>query len=207
MHKEAIATGVPLNTLRQMTKEQARDFTASPQTVEDYNAYIKADTISGSVEAMLSQRMHRYRFYRYKKVTTFVDEANTQGSPSVDTAFLRMTNGDFDEKCKEFKRKYKRIADQVEKEELNKLRNIGTNDKRTSEEKKRELLKSNFYPEDLEMWEGMHRVGELPKALVTFFDHYIHDSIAGFAQDGVREYKYNGRGHFRSRTVHDKGGK
>jgi hypothetical protein len=207
MHKEAISTGVPLETIKQMTKEKARDFTASSQTVEDYNAYIKADTVSGSVEAMFKQRMHRYRFYRYKKLATFSDEASKQGSPTVDLAFLRMTNGDFEEKCQEFKRKYKRIAEQIEKEKLNKLVNVGTTDKRTFAEKKKDLLKTSFHPEDLEMWEGMHRVGEIPEALVTFFDHYIHDSIAGFAQDGVREYKKNGRGHFRSRTVYDKGGK
>lgn len=207
MHKEAIATGVPLQTLRQMAKMDVRDFTASPQTVEHYNAYIKADTVSGSLETMFKLRMDRYRFYRYKKMATFADDARAQGSPSSDTLFLRMTNSDFEEKCREFKTKYKRIADQVKKEELDKLRNIGIGDKRTSEEKRRDLLKSNFNHEDLEMWEGMHRVGELSNALVTFFDHYIHDSIAGFAQDGVREYKFNGRGHFRSRTVYDKGGK
>lgn len=207
MHKEAIATGVPLKTLKQMNKEEARDFTASPKTVDDYNAYIKIDTVSGSVESMFKQRMHHYRFYRYKKLSTFVDEASKQGSPKPDTFYLRLTNGDFEEKCQEFKRKYRRIADQVEKDMMmNRLNGTLSNDKRTTEEKKRDLLKTNFFPDDLEMWEGMHRVGQLSDAVINFFDHYIHDSIAGFAQDGVREYQFNGRGHFRSRTIYDKGG-
>ena len=208
MHKEAIATGVPFQTLLQMTEKDKRDFTASPQTIEDYNAYLKADSVSGSLEAMFKQRMHRYRLYRYKKMMTYVDDAVKQGSPREDTTFLRVTNNDFVEKCEEFKRKYKRIADLVEKDELAKLVNRSTSTERVSaSERKKALLASNFNADDLEMWEGMHRIGGLTDMVIKFFDHYIHDSIAGFAQDGVREYKYNGRGHFRSRNIYDKGGK
>lgn len=206
MHKEAIVTGVPLLTVAQMDKEEARDFTASAQTVADYNAYINADRASGAIEAIFKQRMHRYRLYRYKKLETFVDEAKLQGSPPADTTFLRLTNGDFAEKCLGFKRKYRRIAEQIERESLNKSLGIGIADKRSSAEKKKDLLKANFDPDDLEMWEGMHRVGALHQALVSYFDHYIHDSIAGFAQDGVHEYRFNSRGHFRSRTIYDNGG-
>lgn len=206
MHKEALASGVPLRALAQMNKEETRDFTASPQAAADYNAFINADSASGSVEEICAQKMHRYRFYRYKKLTTFVDEASQQGAPAADVNFLRLTNRDFKEKCHEFKQKYRRIAEQIEREKMDRLRGVESNDRRTFAEKKEELLRKNFYPEDLAMWEGMHRVGTLPDAVTKFFDQYVHDSLAGFAQDGVHEYKFNGRGMFRQRTVYDKGG-
>ncbi len=207
MHKEAIASGVPLKTLSKMTPIEARDFTATSKTIEDYNAFIKEDIASGPLETIFNLRMDRYRFYRYKKLSTFVDEAKAQGSPAKDTYFLRLTNGDFEQKCIEFKTKYKRIADQVKKQEFDALRSPKGSGSHSLKDEKRELLLKNFDHEDLAMWEGMHRVGVLPQSVITFFDHYLHDSIAGFAQDGVHEYKFNGRGHFRHRTVYDKGGK
>jgi hypothetical protein len=206
MHKEALASGVPLQTLEQMSELDRRDFTASKQTVDDYNAFLKADLATGPVEEIGKLRMDRYRFYRYKRLSTFVESALSQHAPAEDADFLRQTNHDFEEKCNELKQKYKRIMEQAEKENLNKLKNPSPANGVSLAKRKRELLEANFNREDLEMWEGMHRVGQLDQAMLTFFDHYIHDSIAGFAQDGVREYKYNGRGHFRRRNVYDHGG-
>ncbi|MET3135128.1 hypothetical protein AAKU55_005431 [Oxalobacteraceae bacterium GrIS 1.11] len=205
MHKEAIATGVPLKTIQQMNPEGARDFRASRQTVDEYNAYIKEDSASGSVEEILKQRMNKYRLYRYKYIETFIENAEFQGAPREDLRYLKITNNDFKEKCAEFKKKYANVATIMKKEQFNRLANIGGK-QQTIEEQKKELLLKSFNHEDLEMWEGMHRVGELSTAVVNYFDNYLHDSIAGFAQDGVREYQYNGRGHFRPRTVYDKGG-
>jgi hypothetical protein len=67
-------------------------------------------------------------------------------------------------------------------------------------------LQHDFIKEDLELWEAMHRVGETPHAVIEFFDKYLHDSMAGFAQDGVDEYASNGRGYMRLRDVFDTGG-
>lgn len=206
MHKEALATGVPLVTLKQMEPRELRNFTASPQLISDYNNYIAEDKVSGSVEMMIRQRMHRYRHYRYKQTATFVEDAKRQGAPSLDAVFLKITNADFDEKCREFRQKYHRIDELVNKAGMRRLAGDNTADKRSSSVMKESLLKEHFDPDDLEMWQGMHRVGTLSPALKDYFDHYLHDSLAGFAQDGVHEYKFNGRGLFRSRTVYDKGG-
>ena len=51
----------------------------------------------------------------------------------------------------------------------------------------------------------MHRVGETPPVVVNLFDKYVHDSMAGFAQDGVDEFALNGRGYMRPRDVFNKG--
>jgi hypothetical protein len=208
MHKEALAAGVQLQTTKQMDKKSLRDFTASPQTVQDYNAFLNADSAGGSVEEQAKQRMHRYRFYRYKRLATFPDDAAKQGSPSEDTQFLRLTNEDFGKSCAEFKRKYANIVKIEEKDKTLRLAGMGSaaNDSRTYEERKKDALTQNLGADNLEMWEGMHRVGHLSDQQITFFDHYLHDSIAGFAQDKMHEYQYNLKGHFRNRTVFDKGG-
>lgn len=41
---------------------------------------------------------------------------------------------------------------------------------------------------------------------MNVLDKYVHDSTAGFAQDGVDEFALNGRGYMRPRDVFDKGG-
>jgi hypothetical protein len=208
MHKEAIASGVPLKTLGQMLNVEARDFTASDKATKDYNAFIKADSAGGSVEEQFKQRMHRYRFYRYKRLATYPDDAEKQGSPSEDTKFLRLTNDDFGKSCGELKRKYANIAKIEDKDKSLALAGMGSvaNDGKTSGERKRDALTHSLGADNLEMWEGMHRVGHLSDEQVAFFDHYLHDSIAGFAQDKVHEFAFNGQGHFRNRTVYDDGG-
>ncbi len=205
MYNQALASGAPLQGFKKMSKESQRDFQADAQTVEDFNAYAKADAVTGPLEEMFRQRMHRYRYYRYKKLSSFADDAAKQGAPAEDVEFLRLTNKDFEEKCLDYKRRYANIAAIIKKEQLQQLANRSGGSGPTAGDRKRALLEKSIHPEDLEMWEGMHRVGELPSAIVKFFDNYIHDSIAGFAQDKVHEYKFNGRGHFRSRNIYDKG--
>lgn len=205
MYHQAQASGVPLQVFKEMDKSSQRDFKADQKTMEDLNAYLNADIISGPLEEMFKQRMNRYRYYRYRKLTTFADDAAKQGAPAEDVQFLRLTNKDFEEKCLGYKRKYANVTAIIKKEESQQVVNHSSGTTQTRAEKKRALLAQTIFPEDLEMWEGMHRVGELPVALTKFFDYYVHDSLAGFAQDGVHEYKFNGRGHFRNRTIYDKG--
>ena len=206
MYNQAMLSGVPLTPYNKMKPISSRDFTASSETISDYNAYINADKATGSVEKICRQRMNVYRLYRYKKIDSFVDDAIKQGCPRDDAKFLAITNDFFKLKCAEFKRKYANAVAITKKNELNKLGSTKGADDRTASEVKKSLLAKAFQQEDLEMWEGMHRVEILSDEIINFFDHYLHDSIAGFAQDGVLESQYNGRGHFRNRNIYDSGG-
>ncbi|RSZ59634.1 DUF2235 domain-containing protein [Massilia atriviolacea] len=206
MYHEAMATGVPLVPIHDMSKESLRDFTPTLQTREDYNAYIKADTVSGTVEEICRQRMNRYRFYRYRKLETFSDEAKAQGSPAADESFLKLTNAHFKAKCIGYRRKHANAPLIAKQErEIEERRGLPHKGGGYWDIRTQDILEASIFPEDLEMWRGMHRVGELPKSIINFLDHYIHDSMAGFYQDGVNEYQLNDRGHFRHRTIFDNG--
>jgi hypothetical protein len=212
MYKEAYLAGVPFKEFSRMTPREQRNFTPSAETLAAYNAYIAADTASGSTEEILLHRMNHYRFYRYRKLDTFVDEALRSGSPKKDAEFLKLTNGHFKEQCANFKRKYANAAKLAEHDknivDNKKLTDSRAGIKNTTKHvpSMQAHLDKSFIKEDLELWEAMHRVGETPPAVAHLFDKYVHDSMAGFAQDDVDEYALNGRGYMRRRDVFDKGG-
>lgn len=210
MYKEAFAAGVPLRPFSDMLQHEQRNFTPSDQLLSDFNAYVNAFKASGSTEEVLNQSMAHYRFYRFRRLDSFVATAKAEGSPAPDAQFLDLTNGHFQSQCKEFQRRYanaKRLADhdrEVAHYEWVKKGRQGTFT--NTAPSMRDNLNKSFFKEDLEIWEAMHRAGETPPSLVTLFDKYVHDSMAGFAQDGVDEFAINNRGHMRNRTVYDKGG-
>jgi hypothetical protein len=212
MYKDAYQAGVPLVPISKMLAKDRRNFTPSAQALDAYNAYLSADTTSGSTEDILAHRMHRYRFYRYRKLDTFVNEAVANGAPHTDAEFLKLTNEHFKEQCANFKRKYANAAKLAKHEKevnqgqalVNMRAGVKTETKHTPTTN--DHLQHDFIKEDLELWEAMHRVGETPHAVIEFFDKYLHDSMAGFAQDGVDEYASNGRGYMRLRDVFDTGG-
>ncbi|MGM3277985.1 T6SS phospholipase effector Tle1-like catalytic domain-containing protein [Ralstonia sp. 24A2] len=210
MYKEAFAAGVPLKPFDAMTAREKRNFTPSDQLLDDFNAYVGACKVSGSTEEVLNRCMDRYRFYRFRRLDSFVSTAKTQGAPADDAKFLELTNGHFQSQCKDFQRKYanaKRVADHDREFAYYQWVKNGRQGTFTNTTPSmRDNLNKGFIKEDLDMWEAMHRVGETPPALVTLFDKYVHDSMAGFAQDGVDEFTINHRGHMRNRTVYDKGG-
>jgi hypothetical protein len=203
MHKEALASGVPMYTLQQMNFEQQRNFTIPKSTLDAYNNYIKNDKANGSLEDIFKLRMDRYRFYRYKKLDTYVNEALTQGSSPQDAMYLKITNENFREKCLNYRRKIANADRIIEKNNLNKLAKREGADYRPPEQIRREIILRGIFPQDLEMWNGMMKVGNLASEIIYYFDNFLHDSVAGFAQDGVLEFKYNGRGHFRQRTIYE----
>ena len=212
MYKEAFQAGVPLIPISQMLTKEKRNFTPSAETIAAYNAYIAADKASGSTEEILLQRMNHYRFYRYRKLDSFVEDAIRNGAPKKDAEFLKLTNGHFKEQCENFKRIYANSAklakrdEQIRFENSVKNRRDGVKTEPKQKSTMQEHLNRDFIKEDLELWEAMHRVGEAPPAVAHLFDKYVHDSMAGFAQDGVDEFALNGRGYMRPRDVFDKGG-
>lgn len=210
MYKEAFAAGVPLSPFDDMTPQEKRNFTPSDQLLKDFNAYVKDFKASGSTEEVLNQSMAHYRFYRFRRLDSFVATAKAQGSPTDDAKFLDFTNGHLQSQCKEFQRRYanaKRVADHDrEMAHYEWVKNGRQGTFTNTAPSMRDNLNKAFFKEDLEIWEAMHRAGETPPSLVTLFDKYVHDSMAGFAQDGVDEFAINNRGHMRHRTVYDKGG-
>lgn len=215
MYKEAFQAGVPLRELKDMKPDELRNFTPTPQVIAAYNAYIAAEKVSGSTEEILAHCSHRYRHYRYRKLDTFVSEAVAHGAPhggkDDDAAFLKLTNDHFKKQCDNFKRKYANDVRLAKKDDefdfANAVKNQQKGVKATEHESNlRQHLNHDFIKEDLELWEAMHRVGETPHTIIDFFDKFLHDSMAGFAQDKVDEYAYNGRGYMRLRDVFDTGG-
>jgi hypothetical protein len=212
MYKEAYQAGVPLKQFSEMGTDEKRNFTPTPQAIAAYNAYVAANKASGSTEDVLAQCTHQYRHYRYRKLDTFVIEAKAHGAPPADADYLKLTNEYFREQCHNFKRKYANDVKMAKHEKEVNLGNALVNMRAGVKTETKpaptlnEHLQHDFIKQDLDLWEAMHRVGEVPSAVIDFFDKYLHDSMAGFAQDSVDEYALNGRGYMRLRGIYDNGG-
>jgi hypothetical protein len=128
-----------------------------------------------------------------------------------DAEYLNLTNEYFRKQCHNFQRKYANDVllakrDETDRQNAALVNPTGVKPHTKPSPTLREHLQHDFIKQDLDLWEAMHRVGETPAAVVDFFDKYLHDSIAGFAQDSVDEYALNGRGYMRLRGVYDNGG-
>jgi hypothetical protein len=139
---------------------------------------------------------YRYRLLRLDNLLTTTPYDN---APAEDRQFLQMTNEDFREGIKRL-----RAIDQSNQEYAHdpqafhrRIRKSRTNsDPKDWLEAPRKLT-----PMEQDILAALTNAQALNEDVVSFFDHFVHDSIAGFAQDGVRERLYNAQGHLRHRTV------
>lgn len=207
MYHEAFKAGVPLiewNELGKRFKRYQKDLTPSPSAIQDFNAYLKAAKVTaGPVEELGRKHMAHYFSYRFKHREVFYQRQPYTTAPAKHQGYLKTTQDSF----------MSRLASLALSLEISKPRMS-----------RGELpLEPDFDPvKSAERYEKLHKASGLHLSLAdkhaievarridakavtsemeTFFDKYIHDSMAGFIDMGMNEYKLNGIGLTKFRTV------
>ena len=193
MYHEARKAGVPLLPLEALLSVHRDALTPSATTIADFNAYVRESKIgSGPVEEMARRHMSLYFSYRFKHRAAFYQRSPYVAAAPKDQEYLHKT-----QKCL-----------------IERLSRLGSHGN---------AMASDFDPPKMaELHEKMTRAAGLQLGLKekhaiqvakridthaikpgieNFFDHYIHDSMAGFIGFGMPEYKYNGIGIVKFRSV------
>jgi len=196
MYYEAIKAGVPLITWELLSERFKNDLIPSAEVIRDFNDYLgKAQVGSGPVEEMARKHMSLYFSYRFKHRAGFFQRKPYVSASPTDQGYLQQTQ-------------------QCLIERLSHLAKDGGRDA---------AMDPNFDPglEADKYEKRLHKLGAKPQALdchlisvakaiktealtpeiEKFFDHYIHDSMAGFIDMGMNEYKLNGIGIAKFRTT------
>lgn len=203
MYQEACKAGVPLMTWQNLDERYRQALTPSSQVIQDFNAYLKEANINASsVEEMGRQHMSLYFSYRFKHRAAFYQRQPYTMAPPKHQTHLRKT-----QECL-----------------IERLSSLGPFDPTIPKAiRQRAAMAPDFNPcQAAKVHEGMLRASGLPPtvaekhaiqvaqridpnrttpAIETFFDRYIHDSMAGFIDMGMNEYAANGIGLAKFRTV------
>lgn len=200
MYHEARKAGVPLLALGDMPRQVRRDFDPDPELVKAYNAYLKKAGIGTQpVEKALNAHMALYYRYRKLRSESLLSIAPYTEAPAEDRSFLKLVNDDFIAGA--------RILEGIDQANRDAARDPDAYVKRMRtamaypEKEEAVYLPRTLTPTEKEIVEALKSHQPLSEEIVQFFDYYVHDSIAGFAQDGVHEYAINGQGHLRHRKV------
>lgn len=204
MYNEARSAGVPLLEWNQLEERFKRDLTPSRSTIQDFNAYLGAAKVgAGAVEEVARKHMAYYFSYRFKHRHAFYQRSPFTTAPAKHQDYLRTTQESF-------------IA------RLSSLTpHVDPSQPRTR--RGRIAMEPGFDPaKSAALHENMLKAAGLPTSLrdqhaiavakridartvtpemETFFDQYIHDSMAGFIDMGMNEYALNGLGITKFRTV------
>lgn len=204
MFHEARRAGVPLLEWNSLKKTFQDDLTPSETVIKDFNAYLKAAKVgAGPVEDLCRKHMAHYFSYRFKHRGSFYQRPPYTTAPAKDQGYLKITQESF----------ITRLSSLVPYLDPNKPKMA----------REKQALSPDFDPvKSAELHEKMLKAAGLPPSLpekhalnvakhidvqkVTsemevFFDRYIHDSMAGFIDMSMNEYKLNGIGITKFRTV------
>jgi len=206
MYREALKSGVPLVAWDMLNERFRNDLTPSSDVIRDFNAYLKDAAIgSGPVEEMARQHMSLYFSYRFKHRAHFDQRPPCTTAPPKDQRYLRSTQD-----CLIVRLSSLTPGMAVD---LNVPRSV----------RQRIALEPEFDPPKAaklheKMWKAVGMpigtrekhvidvakridVGSVKPGVEDFFDRYVHDSMAGFIGMGMDEFKMNGIGLAKFRTV------
>lgn len=209
MYHEARASGVPLIPMGRLDKEFKDDLRPSESTVLAFNAYLRAAGIGGGpVEEMGRRHMGLYFSYRFKHRTDFFQRTPYASASPKDRDYLKKTQVCLIERLSSLK-----IAarEDIAKGPLTP----------TAKLEGKPAMAPDFDPPKVAdryetFWNGQKlslearqavavaksiNVGSVKPEIEQFFDHYLHDSVAGFIGKNMNEYAFNGMGLAKFRTV------
>lgn len=185
MYDEAVKGGVPLLALADMPPQVKQDFTPSTDAITAFNDYLKDASVSaGSVEDMTRAHMNRYFTYRALHLRDWEKRPFFSKADSKDQKTLTTVNTNL-------RTKYQNIeaAQSIPlwAQGLGAAAGAGA--------------PPVYDKEDKAIADVMNAAKSLPQSVVHFLDNYIHDSVAGFANDAFNEYQLNQKGLMRYRTI------
>lgn len=193
MYHEARKAGVPLLPWSSLRKEFQDALTPSASVISDFNAYLReAKVRSGPVEEVGRQHMSLYLSYRFKHRARFYQRAPYVTAPPRDQSYLQSTQKCLIERLSRLGSHGNAMAADFNSRQMAELHEnmmraaglqMGLKEKHAIEVAKRIDVDAVTAPVE------------------TFFDRYIHDSMAGFIGLNMDEYKHNGIGIVKFRTV------
>lgn len=213
MYKEALKSGVPLLAFKDLDPVFQRDLTPSDDVIRDFNAYLRAAKVeAASVEKMGRKHMAYYFSYRFKHRAAFYQRRPFAAAPPTEQKYLRVTQ--------------ETLIRLLEFIKMGSLESLPPNDPSKNiywtipNAWRDDVMAPDFDPPkvvalfeknwrkngvllDKNQVEVARRIDihTLTPDIENFFDRYIHDSMAGFIGMGMDEYKFNGIGFVKFRTV------
>lgn len=206
MYDAARQAGVPLLAFDQLTEQVQRLLTPTQQVINDFNAYLRdAKVAPGPAEKMHRQHMALYLSHRFKYRHEFTQRAPYRTASAKHQGYLKLTQaslinglrnlhaGDpmapgFDPSC---------AAAQAAKEDRDLKRAMPVLPERGVPIPHEVLPETD--PKEVATAIDTRR---LTPAIESFLEKYVHDSMAGFIDDGVNEAQLNGIGLLKFRTLY-----
>jgi len=203
MYHEALKAGVPLKAWENLLERFRSDLTPSPETVAAFNAYLHAAGLaSGSVEEMGQRHMSLYFSYRFKHRGDFFQHAPYAAASTRDQSYLKRTQDCLIERLSSLTP----VADLTKPRSMRQKVALAPDfDPGKSAHLQETMLKAAGMQPSLP---DKHTIAvakridvqALTPDIERFFEHYLHDSMAGFSEK-LNEYTKNGIGFVKFRTV------
>lgn len=193
MYHEALKAGVPLLPWDELRDQVRAALTPSDSAVTAFNTYVAASQHkSGPVEALHRSHWKQYLSWRFKHRGDYADRRPTSAAPAGDRTHMRKTQSDFMLRLRRL-----RVGGDPESP---------TYDPKVAAKLYRDMHKAagltlNNDDKELLALLEMLEPGELNADIEQLFEHYVHDSMAGFMKEPVDEFSYNGLGIGKLRTV------
>jgi Uncharacterized alpha/beta hydrolase domain (DUF2235) len=194
MYKAARLAGVPLLPWDALATDDRASLTPSDAAVESFNAYVRDAAIgSGPVEQLGRRHMSLFFSHRFKYRAEFFSRPPFTSASSLGQRYLRTTQESFIQRLSTLASRLNAVAPDFDPPRMAKLHEdmnkaAGLTGSTTKETTAVEVAKS-IDPR------------KLTPAIEHLFDHYLHDSMAGFIEK-LDEFGWNGLGIVRFRTVH-----
>jgi hypothetical protein len=192
MYHEARKAGVHLLPWDALRRDFRADLTPAESTIRDFNAYLQeAQTGTAPVEELHQRHMALYHSYRFKRRRQFTASAPYVSASEVDRGFMAKTQHAL----------------------IQRLNSLGQGDalaegfdpaqaaKQAQTKRQAAGLTSNHKDQQLLAVAQRINPSKITPAVEAFFDGYLHDSMAGFMHQSMDEFKLNGMGLAKFRTV------
>jgi Uncharacterized alpha/beta hydrolase domain (DUF2235) len=192
MYHEARKAGVHLLPWQELRNIFQADLTPAESTINDFNAYLKDAALGAApVERLHQQHMALYHSYRFKVRQRYTSSAPCLVASPADQRFMAKTQGDL----------ITRLGHLGEGNPMAE----GFNPARAAQASRarRQAARSQLDHKDRQLLAVAEHidVNKVTPAVEAFLSRYVHDSMAGFMHQSMDEFKLNGLGLVKFRTV------
>lgn len=228
MYREAKNAGVPLLGWHDLAKQFQDDLTPSPEVVRDFNAYLAAAGVgAGPVEEMCQRHMALYFSHRFKHRAEFEARAPHASATNRDKGHLQHTQQALLERLGSLACRNVTVPNRnphTGQLEMPLLPPNPMNPRwrwreaalapdfdpnKAAEAAEKNIRQSKPAPFNSPALADKHAIAvarridtkKLTPEIERFFERYLHDSMAGFLGMGMDEYRRNGFGFVKFRTV------
>ena len=204
MYHEARKAGVPLIEWSILREGFQHDLTPSQRTIKDFNDYLKAAKIgAGPVEMLGHKHMAHYFSYRFKHRNAFFQRSPYTTASAKDQGYLKITQDSFISRLSAMNPHPDPSKPKPPNGQAALLPDFDPVKAARLHENMLKTSHRQALPSDTHAINVAKRinVSAVSPEMDAFFDKYIHDSMAGFIDMGMNEYKHNNIGITKFRTV------